>query len=180
MRRVVERNVAILLLGMIVLDVVLLVRVSAANRRVQSIDTVLRSAAKNEVIPKPEGFARDGTRLNISDSGKGWAIRYAEVGCKYCASDAQWKLLASKLQEAGFEIIVLLPSPKGEYPQDGLVPKGIQQAAFMNVEWIKHFRLSVTPTILLFDNRQRLLWQRQGVLDSQDVASAVRVINGSS
>jgi hypothetical protein len=175
--RIVERNVAILLAGMIILDFALFIRVSSAERRLRSVATVVRPSAGLETIPPPNGFRRDGTRIDLSVGRKGWAIRYAGEGCSFCVKDIQWDVLAQKLQDMGIELIVLLPSPQNELPKTHLVPEGIQQEAYVDMEWIKHFSLTITPTLLLFDNHQRLIWQRQGMLDSSDVSSAVKAVS---
>jgi hypothetical protein len=175
--RIVERNVAFLLMGMIVLDLVLFVRNSSAERRIENLDVVVKSVMGSEAIPKPVGFRRDGTRIDVSSARKGWVIRYAGNGCKFCLQDTQWKNLAGNLQHAGFDVIVLLPGPQEEFPKNHLVPEGAPQEAFIDSEWIKHFRLLVTPTVLLFDSHQRLIWHRQGMLGSSDVSSALDAVS---
>jgi hypothetical protein len=175
--RVVERNVAFLLAGMIILDLALFVRVSSAERRLQSLDTVIRPSAGIEAIPPPSGFSRDGTRIDLSGGRKGWAVRYAGEGCKFCLTDTQWTVLAQDLKDMGVEPIVLLPHPQDEFLKRHLVPEGIPQEAFVDVEWIKHFSLNITPTVLIFDSHHHLIWQRQGMLDSSDVSSAVKVVS---
>jgi hypothetical protein len=86
-------------------------------------------------------------------------------------------VLAQELKDMGIEPIVLLPNPQDEFLKRHLVPEGIPQEAFVDVEWIKHFSLSITPTLLIFDNHQRLIWQRQGMLDSADTSSAVKAVS---
>jgi hypothetical protein len=178
MWRIVERNIAIMLAGMIFLDLVLFIRVSAAERRYQdvSLNSVLRPATGSGIIPPPNGFLRDGTRLDTSGARTGWAIRYAGADCPYCLKDTQWNFLASKLQNAGVHVIVLLPGPQQAFSKDRLVPEGAPQEAFVTTEWIRHFRLVVTPTLLLFDSHQHLIWHREGMLDPSDVSSALRAV----
>lgn len=175
--RIVERNVAILLTGMIILDLALFVRVSSAERRLRSVATVVRPSAGTEMIPPPSGFQRDGTKIDLSGARKGWAIRYAGEGCPFCLKDTQWNVLAQQLQDMGIEPIVLLPSPRDEFRKSHLVPQGIQQEAFVGMEWIDHFSLTMTPTLLLIDNHGRLIWQRQGMLDSSDTSSAIEAVS---
>jgi hypothetical protein len=175
--RIVERNIAILLTAMIILDLALFVRVSLAERRLQSVATVVRPGAGTEMIPPPSGFRSDGTRIDLSMARKGWAVRYAGESCPFCAKDTQWNVLANRLQDMGIEPIVLLPSPQDEFRKTHLVPEGIPQEAYVDMEWVKHFRLTMTPTLLLFDNHQRLIWQRQGMLDPSDTSAAIKAVS---
>jgi hypothetical protein len=48
--------------------------------------------------------------------------------------------------------------------------------AFINREWLDQYPLNLTPTLLIFDSSQRLVWHRSGMLSPADTASALRAV----
>ena len=48
--------------------------------------------------------------------------------------------------------------------------------AYVKMDWIKQFRLSSTPTVVIFDNKGRVLWQRRGMLKDVDYEAAEKII----
>jgi thioredoxin-related protein len=48
--------------------------------------------------------------------------------------------------------------------------------AFVKMDWIKQFRFTGTPIIVIFDNNGRVLWHRGGILNEDDYKSAERTI----
>ena len=121
------------------------------------------------------GFDIDGAQVELSTDHRGTAVWYASRNCPYCRRDEQWTSLARALQDRGVRVIILLPGRADRFtPADSGRPKGALQVAFMNREWLDQFPLSVTPTLLIFDDGHRLVWHRRGMLSAADAASALR------
>jgi hypothetical protein len=150
---------------------------AAAVYGVHHADPLDRFARKLEPIPPPDGFTAKGVRVGIVPGRRaGWAVRYAANRCVYCRRDnTTWNRLAAELQRLGYQVIDVVPSAKDHYPNDA-APRGAPQEAYVSVKWIRRFRLTVTPTLLIFGPDQRLIWSRQGMLYPADPKSAVRVI----
>lgn len=169
-----------LLVLMIVMDGALFLHLNAAYRG-DNLELFHRSAFPSGVAPPPDGYtSSDPEGLVTVQSGHGWAIRYASRGCQYCQEDELlWNPLKSKLYGLGYKIIVLVPSAKDEFPANSPSLSGVQQESFVNIAWIRQFQLTVTPTLLIFDSRGRLIWLRQGMLAAGDPISALRAVKSS-
>ena len=76
----------------------------------------------------------------------------------------------------GYRVIVVVPTARDEYPNNTETPIGAQQESYINMEWIKQFRLTMTPTLLIFDPHQGLIWSHQGMLEPSDQTAAIRAI----
>jgi len=88
----------------------------------------------------------------------------------------QWHPLSTTLQQLGYQVIILVPAAKDEYPKGAETPVGAPQESYVNLEWIRKFRLTKTPTLLIFNPRQELIWAHQGVLSSNDSISAIKTV----
>lgn len=119
------------------------------------------------------GVEPDGSPVNLSDNRMGTAIWYASKDCPYCKRDEEWKRLSKELQAKGMRVVVLLPSREYLFNDEDWAPKNVQQIAFVNPEWVAQYPMHVTPTLLIVDGNQRLLWHRRGMLSREDVASAL-------
>lgn len=177
--RCIEWGVASLLGVLIVSDGILMVRVKSLERSylAANSEALQRHDARNGPIPIPEYFTALGDRLqDVPNSRTGWAVRYAARTCGYCSRDTQWQRLAPQLESADYEVIVLLPRAEEEFPEKDVVPKEAPQAVFVPMEWIKRFRLTATPSLLIFSRQGQLIWSRQGMLVPSDPESAMRAI----
>ena len=142
---------------------------------VAAMDSIRRSTPAGPAAAV-DGFEANWKRLEPLSSHSGWAVRYAAKTCAFCAEDTQWERLSAQLIKSGFKVTVLLPSADEAYPAQSLVPAGAPQIAFVSMDWMKQFRITITPSLLLFDRSGRLIWQQQGVLSPTNVEQALEVI----
>jgi len=181
MPRWIEYGIAALLGVMIVADGVLVARVRYAANRASANASLKRAGVVDGPAPPLVGYTASGDRLNEphSRSPAGWAVRYASRRCGYCARDTHWPQLALELERAGCPVTILVPRAGAELPSEGVLPAGAPQVAFVSVEWTKRFRLSVTPTLLLFSARGTLIWYRQGILAPDDLGAALQALEAA-
>lgn len=138
----------------------------------QGVDLLYRT--KDGPIPLPEGFTSDGARVGSDgEHAAGLVVRYAAAMCPYCRADRQWVPLSARLQRRGYRVVFILPFAKDRYADKDVIPRGAPQEAYISMEWIRHFRLTLTPTVLMFGPHQNLVWAHQGVLSASDVRSAI-------
>jgi hypothetical protein len=152
-----------------------------SSNAVEDPSYLYRFADSRERVPPPDGYTSKGMRVGIA-SGKqsGWVVRYSAKGCEFSRKDdLLWNKLESKIRDMGFQVIVTVPSAKDEYPNDSEALGGALQETYVNIAWIKQFRLRVTPTLLIFDFTGRLIWSHQGMLGPNDPKSALRAIKSS-
>ena len=145
----------------------------------ESRDTQLyRMPAYQPDIP-PDGISVDGKRIRLAPSSTPlWAIRYAAQGCEYCREDEPvWNDLATALRAHGFVVITVVPSARDGRPDDNAVLSSDREEVYVNIGWIKRYRLSMTPTVLIFKRDRGLVWQHQGTLARADVDSAIHTIS---
>jgi len=135
---------------------------------------VLRENKVSYILP--DGFTPEKTRITWDDSlpaSSGWVVRYTSKGCTYCAQDSEWERLVLLLERHNYRTVLLLPTEKNKYDED---EQTLQQMAFVKMDWIKQFRFTGTPTVVVFDNSGRVLWHRVGMLNESDYESAVKII----
>ena len=178
-RRVLERGVRIALVLLIGVHVVLLTWVAIEKRALAAARTHFDSEDTPMSYQQPIGFAQGGAPLDFANSGSGFAVRFASDKCPFSRGDEQWKALAPMLQVRGIPITALLPSAEQAFPTFSMVPFGAPQAAYISIDWMKRYRLSLTPTLLIFDADRRLVWHREGALTPVDVKAAVRAIDSA-
>jgi hypothetical protein len=147
---------------------------TVAGRATQDSDLLYRSNETHRLTIPPDGFTSNDLKADVNTSGKpGWIVRYTALGCEYCQADEpMWRRLSSELRKLGYQVIVIVPTTRDEYPSDSKTLVGAQQESLVNVGWIKQFRLNVTPTLLIFDTNRGLIWSHQGMLGEHDVESA--------
>lgn len=167
---------------LILLDGILLLYVRTVANASQDPNLLYRYTEDHVPVSQPDGYTARDVKIDAAASKKsGWAVRYAARECKFCQRDeALWNRLASELQRMGYVITVVVPSGRDAYPDDRLTPKGAQQEVYVNLAWIEHFRLTVTPTVLVFDSERGLIWAHQGMLDQADPESALRAIKSAN
>jgi hypothetical protein len=64
-------------------------------------------------------------------------------------------------------------------PPEEVIPKGSPQAVFVPMSWIKKFRLTFTPTFVVFGPSGRLLWTHQGTLAPDDMEAALEAVKSA-
>ncbi len=179
MWRWMEWIVAALLGVVIVSDAILILyaRSLANNTHSLAVDPLCRPGLGNEPGIPFEGYTASAERLKCLSRFQGiWAVRYTSKSCGYCALDLEWDQLALQMESAGWPVIILVPKAAEEIAKEGVIPKGSPQAVYVSMEWTKRFRLTMTPSVLIFNSKGKLIWHRQGMLASPDVESAIQAI----
>jgi len=132
-------------------------------------------------FPDLEGYGPSGEKTagRAPRRSGGLIVRYASQDCGYCERDVEWSHLASGAARYGFRVVFLLPSAVHAFSPDRLVPRGVRQIALVSMDWMRRFRITITPTLLVFGPDGGLLWQRQGVLSSEDTRAALELMAGT-
>jgi hypothetical protein len=148
------------------------------ERTAQNPELLYRYGVGRVPTPAPDGYTSKGARIGVATQAKsGWVVRYAAKGCEFCRADElRWGPLSARLQELGYKIVVVVPTSKDEYPNNTQTPVGAAQEVYVNMEWIKAFKLTKTPTLMIFNSDQRLMWSHQGELEQSDSASAIHAV----
>ena len=124
------------------------------------------------------GFRSNGTPIPVStDDAPGWVLRFASIRCHYCKKDeAFWSPLSKKLRDMGYKLIMVSPTAADAYPHEYEMSSGALQEAFLDMDSIRSLRLTMTPTLLIFDRRHGLIWSHNGTLDATSSAAALQVV----
>lgn len=106
-----------------------------------------------------------------------WAVRYISNACTYCRDDLpRWDKLKTQLLASGYRIYVISPSISAAYQAGDPELVGVSQEQYVSIEWLKRYQLTVTPTIMLFNDQKELAWSHIGTLRDIDLKTASRVI----
>jgi hypothetical protein len=177
--RIVEQTLRIALLLLIAVHVLLLTTVAIEKAALAKARHHYDGHVSAVPDPHPAGFTAAGAAVDFANTGSGFALRFASHRCPFSRGDAQWKVLSDALQARGIPMSVLVPGVEHAFPPSSLVPSGVQQIAYIDADWIKNYRLYVTPTLLILDSDRRVIWHREGSLSRADVTSALRAIDTS-
>jgi len=145
----------------------------------KTINTDAVFQEKKAIYALPNGFTAAGTNVVLNKSlplPSGWVVRYVSKDCIYCELDFEWERLALHLEKHNYRTILLLAKEAGQFEKDQIVPETAQQLVFIRMDWIKQFRLTETPTVIIFNNDGRVLWSHRGMLEHADYKSAEKVI----
>ena len=172
--KLIARLTTILLIIIIGINVFILARVWL------SINTkaILRETKTLYILP--DGITPLKTKISWNESvsvPSGWVVRYASNGCIYCKMDFEWEKLLNLLDRYNYRTIFLLPREADQFDENQIPSKSIQQIAFVKMDWIKQFRFTSTPTVIIFDNNGSVIWHRNGMLNGADYESAKKAIN---
>ena len=172
-RNIIENLTKIVLVIFIVIDAFMLIRIGFL---LKNTDAILRENKTSYILP--EGFTPAKTRITWNDSPppSGWVVRYARNGCIYCSLDFDWERLVSQLERLNYHTVLLLPKETNKLDEDQIFPKTAQQMAFVRMDWIKQFRFTGTPTVVIFDNNGHVLWRHRGMLKNKDFNEAEKVL----
>lgn len=151
---------------------------SLAAGRVQLTRIMDDYGTGTDPAPTFVGYREDGKPVTYSGVEPGLAVWYASRACPYCERDLEWDRLSSKLQEQGVRIVILLPAAGLSFLPEKTRPRTTEQVAFVDGAWLRRYPLSVTPTLLLFDRHQRLVWHKWGSLTAEDTGAALNAIAG--
>jgi len=134
---------------------------------------------KKAVYILPEGFTPAKTKVSWGESlpaPSGWVVRYASSGCIYCMLDFEWERLVSQLELHNYRTILILPKETDQFDEDRIIPENAQQMAYVRIDWVKQFRFTGTPTLVIFNNNGRVLWHNRGMLNEADYKSAKKAV----
>jgi thioredoxin-related protein len=140
-------------------------------------NAILRGSKVSHVLP--DGLKPQKTKIAWDESlsePSGWVVRYTSRGCIYCNLDFEWERLTPLLEHLNYRTILLLPRETDQYDEDWIIPETAQQMAFVRMDWIKQFRFSATPTLVIYDKNGRVLWHRIGMLNEDDYQSAEKAV----
>jgi hypothetical protein len=71
----------------------------------------------------------------------------------------------------------LLSGANEGFDPAGLIPATAPQVAFVSMEWVRQFRLTATPTVMLFNRAGALVWTQQGMLRPDSIDGAIRAMD---
>jgi hypothetical protein len=174
--RLVDTGVSVVLASLLALDGFMVVRNTLFRR---PGNFAPRSAVLVDGIsPRLENaYAGDATAAVASTPAqRGYVLRYSSQSCQYSRNDLLWPNLAEAFVKNHFAVSVLIPDHASALLENQVFPKSARQIAYVPLDWIAHFQLTVTPTILAFDADGRLLWHRVGMLRGVDVQEAMAAI----
>ena len=162
-----------LLVIIMTINAVMLIRVWI----LANTNAILRDTKATYILP--DGYSPDKIKISWNESvpvPSGWAIRYAGSGCIFCKLDYEWEHLAAHLERLNYRTIILLPNVASKYDEVSIIPKNAKQMAFVKMDWLKQFRFIGTPTLIIFNNRGRVIWHRNGMLSEADYIAAKKAI----
>jgi len=177
MNRWFHRTVLTILAVLALVDAGLELRILSAQRAHRPIVSLLRQQTTADSGSQLMAFDSRGVRLSGSRRPEAASVvRYASSRCHFCREDVYWSKLALELERRSVPIIIVLPGSSAEFPPGDLMPSTAQQAAFVSVEWTRRFRLTFTPTLLVFDSHGQLVWWHEGTLAAADVTSVLSAV----
>ena len=171
--KIIEKSLTILIAAIVTINVY-----AAINTwLLMNANAVLRE--KKAMYILPDGFTPEKEKITWDESlpsPSGWVVRYASKGCAYCAQDTEWDRLVPLLDRHNYRTLLFLPKESDQFDEDGMLSRDLRQMAFVKMDWIKQFRFTGTPTVVVFDKTGRVLWGRVGKLNEADYDSVERVI----
>lgn len=181
MKRVfVERLLSLIVLSFIIVNLALIVAILFGRVELRSVKAQYGRRTDGQQPPQLDGFARDGSPVELAHANSGYAVWYGSHNCPFCRREEEWGRLSLKLQQKGLRVLVLLPGAGDEFPGDRLKPKDALQIAYASADWLKQYPLFVTPTLLIFDANKQLIWHHRGMLDADKAADALRAVDGTN
>jgi len=172
-------RISLLILGLvIVIDGILFIYVRY-NLDSFAKDTSLLYRAGRESSPAqdPIGYTSTGAKIVPATKG-GLAVRFASKDCQFSRADAaNWNAISSEFHRRGYDVIIVVTKVEEQYPSDAPELKAAHQEAYVDMGWIERFRLTLTPTLLIFAPSKQLMWAHQGALRAEDVSSAERAMD---
>jgi thioredoxin-related protein len=83
-------------------------------------------------------------------------------------------MLKSQLVKKGYRIYRIPPTWDESYSNSAPEVASETQISYVDVSWMKWYRLTSTPTTLLFDGHGKLIWSHIGTMDKDDQKSAMQ------
>jgi hypothetical protein len=162
-------------------DVLMFAFVIFTKHAIRTPDGIFRDAQARKGGSPPRGFSTSGVPFSKRvDHGNGWVVHYASPTCVHCRTDEpRWSRLKMQLAAKGYEISQVPPAPSQAYAENAPELASETQISFVNVDWMKRFRLTATPTTLLFDRAGTLIWSQKGEMSEGDEKSAMYAVRWS-
>jgi hypothetical protein len=161
---------------LIVVTATLFIKATIANGEVASTsDSKYHFPNLSSGGSSPVGYDAEGmpARLDLHQHS-GWAVRFASPHCHYSQQDEPtWRRLSSELNRRGVPIYIIVPTQTDAYPKDYTSTIGAVQLSYVDMEWLRRFRLTGTPTVLLFNREGGLVWSHRGLLHEKDASVAL-------
>lgn len=179
--RILSAAVIVSLAVIAMTDVVIVGYIALVRRSFHDSKYFYRETANRAVNSRPAGYTFSGERVT-ADSGveTGWAIRYAAQFCRYCREDeAKWQSVKRTLASRRYSIVTIPVTAGDSYPEGANALSGSVQISYVDVEWIKQYRLSATPTTLIFNKSGQMIWRHAGVMSDDDEESALQAIGSN-
>ena len=128
--------------------------------------------------PPPSGYDVGANLVTLHGGKNGnWAVRYTSDGCHFCDLDeASWRELENLLLSSNFEVATVVPSIGDASEKQARQSPEVPQYVLLNLDWLKTFRLSKTPTVIIFRQGKGVVWRHVGTLSKSDLAYARSVI----
>jgi len=174
MKGKIVRNISsIVLVTFMVFNAFILIRIW----QLISTDSLCREKKAEFILP--DGFQPTKTKVSWDETlsaPSGWVVRYASSGCIYCKLDYEWEKLLPFLKSHNYRTLLLLPKIGDQFEEDQIQSENVRQMAYVKMDWIKQFRFTGTPTVVIFDSNGRVLWQHRGILKDADYKSAQKIV----
>lgn len=162
------------------IDVGGLVLVAVGARTRPRAEDVAARPSRGSPAP-PEGYLLGGRLLVPPGNEPCWAVRFEASSCAYCSEDDNhgWRQLAGVLEARHCKVFFLPPGPSRALLPSRILPPGAAQELFVNMAFLKHFRLTYTPSTLVFGPGDALLWSQQSAIRRGEVAIVAHDLDGA-
>ena len=172
---IIKRSIGVVLAMAILTDIALLVRLGETRRRIQA---AIASFENNPSTPAPRlsAWTLAGERVLQQRGSAAIVVRYASSTCAFSTNDPIWEKLSARLDALGIHSVVLLPGESHKFEPEKLVPRNAPQVLHVGGDWARRYALAVTPTVLIFDATDRLIWHKHGVLVAADADRALEAV----
>jgi len=158
-------------------DVALFVYVTVARHLIPSTGAFIRGETISEVGSPPSGYSDEGEKIPAPKAGHGWAVRYTTPECEFSRADrTPWSSLEGQLVARGYWIYEIAPRTGNLKVLRTSKETGKTHIAFVDVGWMKRYRLTATPTTVIFNERGKIVWTHVGTMGQDDQKSAVRAL----
>jgi hypothetical protein len=172
-------TIVTLLAVVAIADVVIYGYVISLRQSVGDSRFFYRGISDTATNARPGGYNLSNVRLTVNSNAQtGWAVRYASRFCKFCQKDEpKWQSLKSHLASNSYLIFTIPVTAAESYPEHASALSGTSQISYVDVEWIKRYRLSATPTTLIFNRSGKIIWTHAGTMTDDDEKSAIHAID---
>jgi hypothetical protein len=116
-------------------------------------------------LPAPTGFVASFRRFPAPRRARCTLVHFSADGCEFCRMEAPlWRRAESRAAREGCNIAAIAPFSGG-------LTSAIPPLVFVPVAWAEVVPLRWTPTTLVLDRQNILVWDRFGALDAESLRS---------